>query len=63
MLAGLLVVVFVAGAMILTGGMALHGPALHGSEIAKLGLLWFVANVLVGVGEEYAFRGYPVIVG
>jgi hypothetical protein len=63
MLAGLLVVVFVAGAMILTGGMALHGLALHGNEIAKLGLVWFVANVLVGVGEEYAFRGYPVIVG
>jgi membrane protease YdiL (CAAX protease family) len=60
MLAGLLVVVFVAGAMILTGGMALHGLALHGSEITKLGLLWFVANVLVGVGEEYTFRGYAL---
>jgi len=31
--------VFVGGAMILSGGMALHGLALHGSEIAKLGLL------------------------
>ena len=60
MLAGLLVVIFVAGAMILTGGMALHGLALHGSEIAKLGLLWFVANILVGIGEEYTFRGYAL---
>jgi uncharacterized protein len=60
MLAGLLVVVFVAGAMILTSGMALHGLALHGNEIAKLALLWFVANILVGIGEEYAFRGYAL---
>jgi len=60
MLAGLLVVMFVGGAMILTGGMALHGLALHGNEIAKLGLLWFVGNILVGVGEEYTFRGYAL---
>jgi membrane protease YdiL (CAAX protease family) len=60
MFAGLVVVMFVAGAMILTGGIALHGLALHGSEIAKLGLLWLVANVLLGIGEEYAFRGYAL---
>lgn len=60
MLAGLLVVVFVAGAMILTGGMALHGLALHGNDIGKLGLLWLVANILVGIGEEYTFRGYAL---
>jgi membrane protease YdiL (CAAX protease family) len=60
MLAGLLVVTFVAGAMILSGGMALHGLALHGSEIAKLGLLWLGANILVGIGEEYTFRGYAL---
>ena len=60
MLAGLLIVVFVSGAMILSGGMALHGLALHGSEIAKLGLLWFVANILLGLGEEYTSRGYAL---
>jgi membrane protease YdiL (CAAX protease family) len=60
MLAGLLVVVFVAGAMILTGGMALHGLALHGNDIAKLGLLWLIANILLGIGEEYTFRGYAL---
>jgi uncharacterized protein len=60
MFAGLLVVMFVAGAMILKGGMALHGLALHGSEIAKLGLLWLGANILVGIGEEYTFRGYAL---
>ena len=60
MFAGLLVVMFVAGAMILSGGMALHGLALHGSEIARLGLLWLGANILVGIGEEYTFRGYAL---
>jgi membrane protease YdiL (CAAX protease family) len=60
MLAGLLMAIFVAGAMILTGGMALHGLALPGNEIAKLGLLWFVANILIGIGEEYVFRGYAL---
>ena len=58
MLAGLLVVIFVAGAMIFTGTMVLHGLALHGSDFAKLALLWFVANILIGISEEYTFRGY-----
>jgi len=58
MLAGLLVVFFVAAAMILSGAMVLHGLALHGSNIALLPLLWFVANILIGLNEEYTFRGY-----
>ena len=58
MLAGLLVVLFVAGAMILSGAMVLHGLALHGSDLAILMLLWFVANILIGLSEEYTFRGY-----
>jgi membrane protease YdiL (CAAX protease family) len=33
---------------------------LHGSEIARLGLLWLGANILVGIGEEYTFRGYAL---
>jgi uncharacterized protein len=60
MLAGLLVVLFVAGAMILSGAMALHGLALHGSDLARLTLLWFVANILIGLSEEYTFRGYAL---
>src|SRR5712691_8895328 len=60
MLAGLLVVIFVGGGMILTGGMTLRRLALNGNEIAKLGLLWFVANILIGIGEEYTFRGYAL---
>jgi membrane protease YdiL (CAAX protease family) len=60
MLAGLLVIVFVAGAMVATGAMAIHGVALHGAEMAKLIPLWFVANVLIGLSEEYTFRGYAL---
>src|SRR5690349_9583952 len=51
MFAALLVVLFVAGGMILSGGMALHGLALHGSDLPRLTLLWFVANILLGVAE------------
>jgi len=58
MLAGLLVVLFVAGGMILSGAMVLHGLALHGSDLAMFTLLWFVANILIGLSEEYTFRGY-----
>ena len=58
MLAGLLVVLFVAGAMILSGAMVLHGLALHGSDLAMLTFLWFVSNILIGLSEEYTFRGY-----
>ena len=60
MLAGLLVVLFVAGAMILSGAMVLHGLALHGSDLARLTLLWFIANILIGLAEEYTFRGYAL---
>jgi uncharacterized protein len=60
MLAALLVVLFMAGAMILSGAMVLHGLALHGSDLARLTLLWFVANILLGLAEEYTFRGYAL---
>ena len=60
MLAGLLVVLFVAGAMILSGAMVLHGLALRGTDLARLTLLWFIANILIGLAEEYTFRGYAL---
>ena len=60
MLAALLGVLFMAGAMILSGGMVLHGLALHGSDLIRLTLLWFVANILLGLAEEYTFRGYAL---
>jgi uncharacterized protein len=60
MLAGLLVVFFVASAMISSGAMVLHGLALHGSDLVRLALLWFIGNILIGLSEEYTFRGYPL---
>lgn len=60
MLAGLLVVVFVAGAMIATGAMTVQGLALKGTYLPWFGLLWLGANVLVGLNEEYLFRGYAL---
>jgi membrane protease YdiL (CAAX protease family) len=60
MLAGLLVVLFVAGAMILSGAMVLQGLALHGTDLARLTLLWLLANILIGLSEEYTFRGYAL---
>ena len=60
MLAGLLVIVFVGGAMLLTGGMQIHGLALSGNDLLSYTLLWLGAMVLVGVNEEYLFRGYAL---
>jgi membrane protease YdiL (CAAX protease family) len=60
MLAGLLVVIFVAGGMIATGAMQVHGLALTGSALPWFTLLWLSANLLVGLNEEYLFRGYAL---
>ena len=60
MLAGFLVVVFVGGAMVLSGGMQLHGLALVGTEVFSNAFLWLGAMVLVGLNEEYLFRGYAL---
>jgi membrane protease YdiL (CAAX protease family) len=42
----------------LEGGFAAHGLAVSGAALAGWGSLWAVAAVLVGVSEEFAFRGY-----
>lgn len=48
----------VAGAMILLGGMQVHGLALAGEAMALSALAWLGANVLVGLAEELWFRAY-----
>ena len=48
----------VAAGMIALGGMTVHGLALHGTMILWATLAWLGSNVLVGVAEEYLFRGY-----
>jgi membrane protease YdiL (CAAX protease family) len=44
--------------MMALGGMKLHGLALHGPAILWAALAWLGTNVLVGIAEEYLFRGY-----
>ncbi|HET6275803.1 MAG TPA: type II CAAX endopeptidase family protein [Candidatus Cybelea sp.] len=47
-------------AMLVTGAMVVHGLALQGTALAAQAGLWFVVMLLVGVNEEYMFRGYPL---
>jgi len=46
--------------MLVTGGMHIHGIALQGTDLISSPLLWLVAMLLVGVTEEYFFRGYAL---
>ena len=57
---GVLAAGAVAVAMLTTGAMAVSGLALHGVALVTDALLWLVAMVLVGLNEEYMFRGYPL---
>ncbi|MGC1379752.1 MAG: CPBP family intramembrane glutamic endopeptidase [Candidatus Baltobacteraceae bacterium] len=50
----------VALAMIASGGMVVHGFALHGADLAMGAALWLLVMLLVGINEEYMFRGYPL---
>jgi hypothetical protein len=58
--AGFAVVALVAAGMLVTGGMLIHGIALRGTDLISSPLLWLVAMLLVGVTEEYFFRGYAL---
>jgi uncharacterized protein len=54
---------FIPSALILVpiyllGGCSFHGLALHGGEFIKYALLWAVAMLGIGFGEEFLFRGY-----
>jgi membrane protease YdiL (CAAX protease family) len=59
-LAGLATIVFVGAGMLITGGMRIHGIALHGSDLITSPFLWLIAMLFVGVMEEYLFRGYAL---
>lgn len=50
----------VALAMMAAGGMVVHGLALHGGVLVGTALLWLIGMLLVGINEEYTFRGYPL---
>jgi membrane protease YdiL (CAAX protease family) len=57
-LVGVAMTGFVAGGMLLLGGMQVHGIATKGRECIFSALAWLGANIIVGVAEESMYRGY-----
>src|SRR2546426_2151895 len=41
------------------GGLRVAGWALSGAPLARAAVLWAIAMTLIGLAEEFAFRGYP----
>jgi membrane protease YdiL (CAAX protease family) len=41
------------------GGFSFGGLAIFGLAILRFGLLWALGFLLVGIAEEFTFRGYP----
>jgi membrane protease YdiL (CAAX protease family) len=41
----------------LAGACSFHGTALHGADLVRFALLWALAFLLVGLSEEFTFRG------
>ncbi|HKD11558.1 MAG TPA: type II CAAX endopeptidase family protein [Thermoanaerobaculia bacterium] len=52
-------VLAVAAAMAALGGLSIAGLALHGRALAGSAALWAAAMIVLGLFEEYLFRGYP----
>jgi membrane protease YdiL (CAAX protease family) len=40
------------------GAVSIEGAALHGQTLVKFALLWAAAFLLLGLAEEFAYRGY-----
>lgn len=57
---GVVSAALVALAMLATGSMVIRGIALGGSALLVQPLLWGFGMILVGLNEEYMFRGYPL---
>jgi membrane protease YdiL (CAAX protease family) len=56
--AGIVTVGAVGAGIYLLGGMQVHGLATTGTALALSALGWAGANVVVGIAEEFWFRGY-----
>lgn len=54
LLASLLMVILLR----LLGAASFHGIALHGQAFLKSAMLWAAAFLLLGLAEEFAYRGY-----
>jgi len=57
---GFVTTVFVGAGMLIAGGMQINGLALHGSKLITFPILWLLAMLLIGLTEEYLFRGYAL---
>ena len=55
---GFLAITAVLFAMFLLGGYRITGLATHGEQLATAVALWVPTFLIVGVSEEFAFRGY-----
>ena len=44
--------------MLVLGGMRINGLASHGGTLANSILTWLAASIVIGIAEEFAFRGY-----
>jgi membrane protease YdiL (CAAX protease family) len=49
----------VAALMAAFGGLSVSGMALNGRALAASAVLWAISMVILGLFEEYLFRGYP----
>jgi membrane protease YdiL (CAAX protease family) len=57
---GFLAISGLLGAIRMAGAFHLAGLALHGAELWKYGFLWAVVFLIVGLFEEFFFRGYAL---
>jgi len=57
-LIGLIEVSALVGLIAAFGGYSFGGLAVHGGELLRWGLLWAVFFLIVGLFEEFLFRGY-----
>lgn len=57
-LVGLVEVSALIGLIAAFGGYAFGGLAVHGAELARWAVIWGLFFVVVGLFEEFAFRGY-----
>jgi len=60
-LLGFAVVLVLVGAITAAGGMSFHGWALQGSGVVRAALRWGLVMILLGLFEEYMFRGYVLV--
>ncbi|HVB38674.1 MAG TPA: type II CAAX endopeptidase family protein [Vicinamibacterales bacterium] len=54
-------VCLLVGLIWMGGGVSFGGLALHGAPLAHAALTWAVTMIVLGLYEEFLFRGYPLV--